>query len=136
MEARRTHQAIDPAFSGAVVAMSEGRARLRLATTEAMRADEHGLIHGGFVFSLADHAAMLAINHPNVVLGSAAVRFLAPVALGDRLEAEAVLGETAGKKLMVEVVVRRQTEQDDDQVVFRGDFTCFTPPHHVLDQGG
>jgi acyl-coenzyme A thioesterase PaaI-like protein len=44
-----------------------------------MAADQRGLVHGGFTFGLADYAAMVAVNDPNVVLGAAEVRFLAPV---------------------------------------------------------
>jgi acyl-coenzyme A thioesterase PaaI-like protein len=66
-----------------------------------MAADDRGLVHGGFVFGLADHAAMLAVNDPFVVLGSAEVRFLRPVVVGERLVAEARVGEVAGRKSRV-----------------------------------
>jgi acyl-coenzyme A thioesterase PaaI-like protein len=49
-----------------------------------MVVDAHGLVHGGFVFGLADYAAMLAVNDPNVVLGAAEARFLKPVRRGDQ----------------------------------------------------
>ncbi len=71
-----------------------------------MAADERGLVHGGFVFGLADYAAMLAVNHPNVVLASAEVRFLKPVVVGERLVAEAWVEETDGRKSRVQVEVR------------------------------
>lgn len=32
-----------------------------------MAADEYRLVHGGFIFGLADYAVMLAINEPTVV---------------------------------------------------------------------
>ncbi len=72
----RTHLAIDRRLSGEPVELEPGRARLELLTTRAMQADERGLVHGGFIFSFADHAAMLAINDPFVVLGAASVKFL------------------------------------------------------------
>lgn len=100
---------------------------MELSTTPRMRADEHGLVHGGFVFGLADHAAMLAINHPNVVLGSSNVRFERPVVVGDLLVARARRRPAEGKKQIVDVEVLR-----DDTVVMRGEFVCFTPEHHVL----
>jgi acyl-coenzyme A thioesterase PaaI-like protein len=43
---------------------------------------EKGLVHGGFIFSQADHAAMLAVNHPDVVLGREECNFLAPAKRG------------------------------------------------------
>lgn len=92
-----------------------------------MLADEHGLVHGGFVFSLADYAAMLAVNHANVVLGSAQMRFLKPVLIGDRLVAEAVLHDQEGVKKIVTVDVKRE-----DTLVARGELICFTPEQHVL----
>ena len=123
----RTHTAIDHALSGAPCEVAKGRARVTLETTSVMAADDHGLVHGGFVFSLADHAAMLAINHPHVVLGSADTRFVAPVAVGDALIANAVLDQVTGKKHIVQVQVHR-----GDTLVFDGRFTCFTPHEHIL----
>lgn len=127
----RTHLAIDPRLVGTPLALSEGSAHVVLVTLPEMAADERGLVHGGFVFGLADYAAMLAVNHPNVVLGSAEIRFLKPVMVGERLVAEAVVAkteETAGKKIRVKVTVRRgETE------VLTGSFVCFTPERHVLE---
>ena len=92
-----------------------------------MIVDETGLIHGGFVFGLADYAAMLAVNHPNVVLGSAEVRFTQPVKLKDKIIAEAKLYRIDNKKHFVKVEVKR-----DEILVFQGKFTCFTPKSHIL----
>lgn len=106
----RTHLAIDRRLCGEPLdpaATAAGAARVGLTTLPEMAADAAGLVHGGFVFGLADHAAMLAVNHPNVVLGSAAVRFLRPVAVGERLIAEATVAETAGRRSRVTVEVRR-----------------------------
>ena len=54
-----THLAIDHSLCGAPQDLSEGHATARLETTAAMAVDVQGLVHGGFVFGLADHAAML-----------------------------------------------------------------------------
>ena len=93
-----------------------------------MAADEQGLVHGGFVFGLADYAAMLAVNDPFVVLGAAACRFLRPVRVGDTVRAVADVVETQGKKQEVRVVARR-----GDEDVFEGTFTCFVLTKHVLE---
>jgi acyl-coenzyme A thioesterase PaaI-like protein len=106
----RTHLEIDRRLCGEPLdpaATAAGTARVGLTAVPEMAADAAGLVHGGFVFGLADHAAMLAVNHPNVVLGSAAVRFLRPVAVGERLIAEATVAETAGRRSRVMVAVRR-----------------------------
>lgn len=124
-----THLAIDPALCGESITLEPGRAVVRLTTLPAMAADDRGLVHGGFVFGLADYAAMLAVNDPLVVLGAAAVRFLAPVAVGETLLAEAVVKEEEGKKRQVEVTVQR-----GEKPVFTGSFTCFVLARHVLDQ--
>jgi uncharacterized protein (TIGR00369 family) len=87
----RTHRTIDRALCGEPLEVGGGRARVVLDTEPRMAADERGLVHGGFAFGLADHAAMLAVNHPNVVLAGAEVRFLRPVRAGERLVAEAEL---------------------------------------------
>lgn len=100
---------------------------MALATLPEMAADEAGLVHGGFVFGLADYAAMLAVNHPHVVLAGATVRLYKPVAVGERLVAEAEVGETSGRRAKVTVEVLRGGE-----VVMSGTFDCATLEHHVL----
>lgn len=125
----RTHLGIDRVLCGEPVEVGEGRAVVELATTKQMAADERGLVHGGFVFGLADYAAMLAVNHPNVVLASAESRFLAPVVAGERVRAEARVVETNGKRSQVDVEVRR-----GDTAVFSGSFKCVSLPAHVLDR--
>ncbi|MCB9701540.1 MAG: PaaI family thioesterase [Myxococcales bacterium] len=131
MEAR-THLQISPRLVGAPIALSPGRAEVALTTLPEMAADEHGLVHGGFIFGLADYAAMLAVNHPNVVLGGAELRFLKPVVVGD--EVVAIATEAAGeggKKRRVSVEVRR-----GDEVVLSGELTCFVLETHVLARRG
>lgn len=124
-----THLAIDAALVGTPTALSEGRASVVLATTDAMAADARGLVHGGFLFGLADYAAMLAVNDPNVVLGSADTKFLAPVRVGETVRAEAQREEVKGRKHMVRVVGRV-----GDRAVFEGVFTTFVLDGHVLDR--
>jgi predicted thioesterase len=71
---------------------------------------------------------MLAVNEPTVVLASARATFLAPVVVGDRLEAEAVVDRTDGRKRWVKVVVRRERTS-----VLEGEFLAVVPDHHILD---
>ncbi|MDB4990657.1 MAG: thioesterase superfamily domain protein [Myxococcaceae bacterium] len=123
-----THLALSARLCGAPQALFAGGAEVELETSDEMRADERGLVHGGFIFGLADYAAMLAINEPNVVLGSAETRFLAPVVVGQRLRATARVLTVEGKRQRVEVHVARAEER-----VFEGTFVCFVPSQHVLD---
>ena len=124
----RTHQKIDAALCGQAEALGEGTSRVRLTADARMAVDHRGLVHGGFVFGLADYAAMIAVNHPNVVLGAASVKFLAPVKVGETLIAEARVEDAGGRKRQVAVRVRR-----GDKPVFEGQFTCFVLDAHVLD---
>ena len=89
--------------------------------------DDHGLVHGGFTFGLADYAAMLAVNDPNVVIGSANVKFIAPVQRGDIMTAKAEIIEENRSKRVVHVEV-----SVEDTVVLNGELTCFILHQHIL----
>ena len=124
-----THLGINASLCGEVVSLSPGGATAELLTTPEMAADERGLVHGGFVFGLADYAAMLSVNDPNVVLGAATVRFLAPVRVGEVVKATAVRVSQKGRKHTVEVRASVGTRE-----VFTGTFTTFVLDHHVLSE--
>ena len=123
----RTHFNIDQALCGKPQLIEGGESCVTFTALPEMAADKSGLVHGGFVFGLADYAAMLAVNHPNVVLGSADVKFLKPVQVGETLEARASVRKADGKKQLVEVVVNQ-----GDKSVFSGRFTCFVLDTHIL----
>jgi acyl-coenzyme A thioesterase PaaI-like protein len=129
----RTHLGISPELCGVPVELLPGAAVATLTATQEMAADARGLVHGGFVFGLADYAAMLAVNDPNVVLGAADCRFLAPVRVGEELTAKAHKERPngdlpEGRRRQVVVSVLRGEEE-----VFQGRFTCFVLDRHVLD---
>ena len=123
-----THQKINTSLCGAPQFVKCGKSQVQLIPTHAMAVDETGLIHGGFIFGLADYAAMIAVNHPHVVLGASTVKFLKPVRVNDELLADATETQTTGKKKIVTVTVSR-----GEEVVFTGEFTCFVLDKHVLD---
>ena len=123
----RTHRGISADLCGTPKTLSPGKSVVTLKTLSSMVADDMGLVHGGFVFGMADYAAMLAVNDPNVVLGSAETKFLKPVKAGDTLEAEAEVKEETGKKRIVNVTVSRGGEN-----VLSGVFVCFVLDKHVL----
>ena len=123
-----THNEIDGELCGKALLLEEGFSRVELTTTHRMRVDATGLVHGGFVFGLADYAAMIAVNHPNVVLGAADVKFLKPVKVNEVVVAEARVDLKEGKRQRVLVTVTRE-----DEKVCEGEFTCFTLDKHVLD---
>jgi acyl-coenzyme A thioesterase PaaI-like protein len=122
-----THREIDQKLCGKPIELSERYSKVELKTTTEMAVDSTGLVHGGFVFGQADYAAMIAVNHPNVVLGGAETRFLKPVKAGEILIAEANVTEVKGKKNTAVVTVSRNSE-----AVFEGTFFCFVLEKHVL----
>lgn len=124
-----THRDIDRGLCGTPVRLAPGEAVVALELSDRMTVDAAGLVHGGFVFGLADHAAMLAVNEPTVVLAAADTRFLAPAVAGQRLEASARVVERDGRKSRVEVDVARGEER-----VMSGSFLCVTPARHVLER--
>lgn len=123
----KTHESIDRELCGEPVEIEEGRAVVEFEAREAMRVDERGLVHGGFVFGLADHAAMLAVNEPTVVLTGAQTTFERPVEVGDTVLAEGDVTDRDGRARQVEVVATVE-----EQKVFEGTFETYVPEEHVL----
>ena len=122
-----THRLIDRSLCGEPLSVEEGSSKVALKTTPNMAADEKGLVHGGFLFGAANYAAMIAVNHPHVVLGASDVKFLKPVRSGEMVVANAKIQEVKGKKYWVSVSVTKEEEE-----VFQGMFTCFVLDSHVL----
>jgi uncharacterized protein (TIGR00369 family) len=122
-----THEKIERTLCGEPMKLEDGYSKVQLLATANMTVDDSGLVHGGFLFGLADHAAMIAVNHPNVVLGSAEVKFLKPVKVGQRLVAEATVADESGKRRLVNVAVKR-----GDDNILEGTFVCFVLDQHVL----
>ncbi len=124
----KTHTRINGALCGNAVALEDDYSRVELVTTGEMAVDTSGLVHGGFIFGLADYAAMIAVNHPNVVLGAADVKFVKPVRAGEFVVAEAKVESKKGKKQSVQVTVK-----NNNDICFEGEFTCFVLDKHVLE---
>jgi uncharacterized protein (TIGR00369 family) len=123
-----THKEIDRELCGTPLQVDVDFSRVEMRALERMAVDASGLTHGGFIFGLADHAAMIAVNHPNVVLGGADIRFLKPVRTGEVVVAEARVTPGEGRKRVVRVSVTREEEP-----VFTGEFICFILERHVLE---
>lgn len=125
----KTHRKASPRLVGRAVSFEEGvEAVAELETGDEMAVDEHGLVHGGFTFSLADYAAMIAVNHPNVVLGGADCRFVAPVKAGETMVARASVKGVEGRRRDVEVEV-----SVGEKRVFEGIFKCYVLDKHVFE---
>ncbi|MGD9942902.1 MAG: PaaI family thioesterase [Burkholderiaceae bacterium] len=124
----RTHQAISARLSGRALRVDPDESEVELVLHEEMAADSTGLVHGGFLFSAADYAAMLAVNEPYVVLAAASTRFLMPSRVGDVLRFIARVERSEGRKRSVSV--RGVDEQQ--RTVFEGTFECAALARHVL----
>src|SRR5215211_964450 len=101
-----------------VVAAGSGRATARMRVTRDM-INGHGIVHGGYVFLLADTAFACACNYPGAVTvaASADIAFINPARQGDMLVAEAAERHRYGRSGVYDVTV-----SCDDRVIaeFRG----------------
>ena len=122
-----THESINQNLCGEIHKLEVGYVEVELVTTEDMLADEMGLIHGGFIFSAADYAAMAAVNERNVVLVASECQFLSPVKLGDTVKIIAKVRHKEGRKRNVEVEGFAL-----DIKVFSGLFKTVITERHVL----
>lgn len=112
--------------------IAPGEAVLSMTVRDDM-VNGHDLCHGGMIFTLADSAMAFASNSHNLnsLAQQAAVTFLRPARLGDRLEATATERSRSGRSGLYDVTVRRA----DGTVIaeFRGhtrtiDGTIVKPP--------
>jgi acyl-coenzyme A thioesterase PaaI-like protein len=122
-----THKLINNKLCGKPISLKKNYSCVELKAVKEMAADDYGLVHGGFVFSAADYAAMLAVNHPNVVLGSSSVKFTKPVRVNEIIVLEAEVYEIRKNKHYVNVKARV-----NNKIVFEGDFICFILEKHIL----
>ncbi len=126
----RTHKLARQNLVGSPIRIIDDvEAEVELRAVEEMAVDERGLIHGGFTFGVADYAAMLAVNHPFVVLGASQARFTAPVKVGDLMRARGKVISKEGRRreVAVEVFV-------EDKKVLTGTMICYILDRHVLEK--
>ena len=122
-----THNKINIDLVGDITKIERGYVEVLLITTSDMLADKKGLIHGGFIFSSADYAAMAAVNEPHVVLVASDCQFLSPVRIRDEVKFIAKVRHKEGKKRNVNV-----TGYVLDIKVFEGVFKTVITEKHVL----
>jgi len=123
----KTHERVNHDLTGEIIKLENGRVEIKLVTISEMVADEAGLIHGGFIFSTADYAAMVAVNEKNVVLVASDCQFLSPVKYGDIVYFTAKVRHKEGRKRNVHV-----TAHVLDIKVFEGEFKTVVTERHVL----
>jgi len=107
--------------------VAPGFARMSMTVRPDM-ANGHGICHGGFLFTLADTCFAFACNTFNrvTVAQSAGIDFIRPVAIGERLQAEASMLHQGGRSGVYDVEVRRS----DGKLVaaFRGNSASSEKP--------
>ena len=118
----------DPASRGLgmeLVQAGDGAAVVRMPVTEAM-VNGHGMVHGGFVFLVADTAFACACNSrgPVTVAAGADITFLQPARAGDLLEARAQERSAIGRSGIYDVTV---TSGGDVIAEFRGRSRVISP---------
>ena len=123
----KTHTKINKDINGEIMKLDIGYVEIRLTTTLEMVADDMELIHGGFIFSTADYAAMAAVNEKNVVLVASECQFLSPVKLHDEVNFVARVRHKEGRKRNVHV-----EGFVFDIKVFEGEFKTVVTEKHVL----
>lgn len=123
----QTHELINNELNGEIIKLEQGYVEVKLNTTSEMVADDIGLIHGGFIFSAADYAAMLAVNEKNVVLVGSDCQFLSPVKFHDEVNFIAKVRHKDGRKRNVHVEGHVL-----DIKVFEGEFKTVITERHVL----
>ena len=123
----QTHESINRDLSGEILKHERGYVELRLVTSKEMVADGMGLIHGGFIFSAADYAAMACVNERNVVLVGSDCQFLSPVKLGNEVNFVARVRHKEGRKRNVHVEAFVL-----DIKVFEGEFKTVVLERHIL----
>lgn len=102
-----------------IVEVAPGHAVLELTVAPAM-ASGHGTAHGGIIFTLADSAFAFAANSgaEDHIAEHAEVSFLRPVAVGERLRADARARHRRPRRALVDVTV---TDEAGEVVAeFRG----------------
>ena len=90
-----------------IEAVGPGTATMSMTVTQAM-ANGHGMCHGGFIFTLADTAFAYACNShgERTVAQHAAITFLRPARVGERLVATATDRAQAGRTGLTDIEVR------------------------------
>jgi acyl-coenzyme A thioesterase PaaI-like protein len=122
-----THLKIDHNLNGKVITLKKHYAKIELKTISTMRADEQGLVHGGFIFGAADFTAMATVNDPYVVLAKSETKFLAPVKVDEIVTFEGNVIQNDGRKFTIEVI-----GSVEEKKVFVGTFYTVVLDKHVL----
>ncbi len=106
---------------GELVDVELGRTGLSILDThEGMGFQRTRIIRGHYIFAQANSLAVAIVDAPVALTGSAEVRFVRPVFVGERIVAKASVSKTEGRRFSVDV-----SSRVNDEEVFRGKFAVF-----------
>lgn len=97
------------------------RALSILHTDSDMGLRRSGIVRGHIIFALANSLAIATVDAETALTGSATIRFIRPVKVGERLIAKSNLLSIEGKKYIVQVAVRVGEEE-----VSKGEFVIIS----------
>ncbi|RDU61227.1 thioesterase [Helicobacter didelphidarum] len=103
LEDRSIAKDISFRLSGELIGLAHNVSKVKFTPIEDMCVDSR-LIHSGFIFSAASHAALTALNKKNSLIIGADIKFLAPIELGHEVifKAEALQDDTKKCEVKVE----------------------------------
>ncbi|MGE5575998.1 MAG: transcription factor FapR [Syntrophothermus sp.] len=106
---------------GDLIDVQLGRSGLSIMDTEEnMGFARTRIVRGHHIFAQANSLAVAIIDAPTALTGSAEIRFLRPVKVGERIVAKAQVVESVRNRFRVQVESRVEQEE-----IFHGDFVVF-----------
>lgn len=109
---------------GELIEVSLGESGLSiLDTADGMGFARTRIVRGHHIFAQANSLAVAIIDAPVALTGSAELRFVRPVTVGERLIAKAEVVSREGRRHVVEVHTRAGSDE-----VFTGQFVVFAFP--------
>ncbi len=123
----QSHIKINSKFSGEVVELKEGYAKISLTVVNEMIGDEFGLAHSGFLSNSGSFCALAAVNSKNGLVVGSECKYLAPIEVGDVIEFEGLVNHQDSKKRDVRVIGKNM-----DIKVFEGRFFVVVMDRHIL----
>lgn len=91
-----------------------------LEVTRHMVLDKSKIIRGHHLFAQANSLAVAMVDSPLALTGSARIKYLTPILLGEKVLCKATLLKKKGEKLYIETISTVNGRQ-----VFQGDFIIF-----------
>jgi acyl-coenzyme A thioesterase PaaI-like protein len=106
---------------GELIDLELGESALSVLTATADMALEHaGVVRGHHLFAMANSLAVAVVDAEVALTGSATVRFVRRVRVGDRMVAKARVTAISGRKHTVSVTIRVGADE-----VFTGEFAVY-----------